>query len=63
MRAPVNICGDIHGQFFDLQELIRQGGELPNIGYVFIGDFVDRGFNSVETMEYLLCLKGMFFIS
>jgi len=38
--------------------LIREGGDIPAHSYVFIGDFVDRGFNSVETIEYLLCLKG-----
>ena len=57
VMSPVNICGDIHGQFFDLLELFRTGGELPHSRYIFIGDFVDRGYNSVETMEYLLCLK------
>ena len=55
--SPVTVCGDIHGQFYDLLELFRIGGELPNINYVFIGDFVDRGYNSVETFELLLCLK------
>ncbi|EGR29832.1 ser thr protein phosphatase family protein, putative [Ichthyophthirius multifiliis] len=57
IRAPVNICGDIHGQFYDLLELFRVGGEIPIQNYIFIGDFVDRGYNSVETLEYLLCLK------
>lgn len=57
IAAPVNVCGDIHGQFFDLLELFRKGGEIPDKNYIFIGDFVDRGYNSVETIEYLFCLK------
>ena len=57
VNAPVNVCGDIHGQFFDVLELFKQGGELPDSSYIFIGDFVDRGYNSVETFEYLMCLK------
>lgn len=55
--SPINVCGDIHGQFYDLLELFRKGGEIPRNSYVFIGDFIDRGYNSVETFEYLLCLK------
>jgi len=60
VNAPVNICGDIHGQFFDVLELFSKGGDLPENKYIFIGDFVDRGHNSVETIEYLLCLKAKY---
>jgi len=60
VSSPVIVCGDIHGQFFDLQELFRTGGEIPEKNYIFMGDFVDRGFNSVETFQLLLCLKAMY---
>jgi len=60
VQSPVTICGDIHGQFHDLLELFRNGGECPHTSYIFMGDFVDRGYNSVETMTLLLLLKARF---
>mmetsp|Transcript_2984 Transcript_2984/g.3399 ORF Transcript_2984/g.3399 Transcript_2984/m.3399 type:complete len:324 (-) Transcript_2984:404-1375(-) len=60
IQTPVTVVGDLHGQLYDLLELFKIGGMCPDSRYLFLGDYVDRGHHSVETILLLLCLKVKF---
>lgn len=57
LDAPVKIVGDVHGQYTDLIRMFEMCGFPPNTNYLFLGDYVDRGKQSLETILLLLCYK------
>ncbi|RZC25107.1 Serine/threonine-protein phosphatase BSL1-like [Glycine soja] len=67
LKAPVKVFGDLHGQFGDLMRLFDEygfpstAGDITYIDYLFLGDYVDRGQHSLETITLLLALKAGLF--
>lgn len=57
LSAPVKVVGDLHGQFNDLLRIMKLSGLPPQSNYLFLGDYVDRGKQSLETLLLLLCFK------
>lgn len=57
VQCPITICGDIFGRFHNLVELFNLGGRIPYTNYIFMGNYINKGYYSIETLSLLLCLK------
>jgi len=57
VACPVTVVGDVHGQYHDVMELFKIAGTAPSTNFLFLGDYVDRGYYSVETVQIVLALK------
>lgn len=60
LDSPLNLCGDVHGQYHDLLRIFDTSGYPPQANYLFLGDYVDRGKRSLETICLLFAYKVKF---
>ena len=58
--SPVSVCGDIHGQFYDLLELFRKGGEVPDTNYIFMGDFGKKAYYFTVGVPFAFIFENSF---
>lgn len=60
LRAPITIVGDVHGQLHDVFRLFDLAESPPKANYLFLGDYVDRGYEGIETVVLIMCYKILY---